>query len=117
MIDLFSIEEIFANGENALQQAKKAPVANKPLPPVVPINLPTAAIQGPTLAPVRRAELPDIVQETGAGANEAHAADPREEARRVVEAEKVKVLRHQEEIRYDPELDYSFRSAAKVPII
>ena len=78
------IEEIIANGENALQKAKKAPVANKPLPPVVPINLATAAIQGPTLAPVRRAELPDIVQETGAGANEAHAADPREEARKVV---------------------------------
>ena len=110
-------EELFAGGENALQQAKKVQVANKPLPAVVPVNLPSAAIHGPTLAPVRRAELPDIVQETGAGANEAHAGDPREEARKVVEAEKVKVLRHQEllmerrereEIRYDPELDYSF---------
>ena len=48
--------------------------------------------------------------------------DPREEARKVVEAEKVKVLKHQElllerreqeEIRYDPELDYSFLHVCK----
>lgn len=81
----------------------------------MPVNIPT--IQGPNLALVRRADLPDIVPGAGAEADGAPVADPREEARRVVEAEKVKVLRHQElllerreqeEIRYDPELDYSF---------
>ena len=79
----------------------------------MPINLPTAAIQGPNQVPVRRADL----QGAGAEANGEPAVDLREEARRVVEAEKLKVLRHQElllerreqeEIRYDPELDYSF---------
>ena len=81
----------------------------------MPVNIPT--IQGPNLALVRRADLPDIVPGAGAEADGAPVAAPREEARRVVEAEKVKVLRHQElllerreqeEIRYDPELDYSF---------
>ena len=87
------------------------------MPPVVPANIPAAAIQAAILAPVRRADLPDIVPGEGAEANGAPVADPREEARRVVQAEKVKVLRHQElllerreqeEIRCDPELDYSF---------
>ena len=71
------IEEIIADGENALQKAKKTPAANQPLPPMVPNILPTAAIQGPNLVPVRKASLPNIVQGAGAGGNGAPAVDQR----------------------------------------
>ena len=89
---------------------------------MVPANIPVAAVQAPVLAPIRRAVLPEIAPGEGAEANGAPVADPREEARKVVEAERVKVLRHQElllekreqeEIRYDPELDYSFLQICK----
>ena len=63
------IEVEIANGDYALQQPKKATVANRPLPPVVPANIPAVAIQAPVLAPVRRANLPELVPGDGAEAN------------------------------------------------
>ena len=85
-----------AEGENALQQARQAADANRPLPPVMHANVPVTAVQAPVLAPIRRAVLPEIASGEGAEANGAQVADTREEARKVVEAEKVKVLRYQE---------------------
>ena len=90
------VAALVAEGENALQQARQAAAANRPIPPVVHANVPVAAVQAPVLAPIRRAVLPDITPGEGAEANGAPVADPREEARKVVEDEKIKVLRYQE---------------------
>ena len=107
-----------ANGENALQRARQAAAANRPLPQVVHANVPVAAVQAPVLAPIRRAVIPDIAPGEEAEANGAPVADPREEARKVVEDEKIKVLRYQElllekreleEVRYDPELELDYK--------
>ena len=74
------------------------------------------------MAPIRREILPDIAPGEEAEANGAPVADPREEARQVVEDEKIKVLRYQElllekrereEARYDPDLDYLFLQVCK----
>ena len=74
------------------------------------------------MAPIIRAEIPDIAPGEGVAANGDPVVCPREAARQAVEDERIRVLRYQEvllerreleEVRYDPNLDYSFLEVCK----
>ena len=108
--------------ENAIRLTRQAEVANAPPPPVGAVNIPVAVVQIPAMAPIIRAEIPDIAPGEGVAANGDPVVCPREAARQAVEDERVRVLRYQEallerreleEVRYDPELDYSILEVCK----
>ena len=109
-------------GENALRLARLAEAANAPPPPGAAVNLPAAVVQIPAMAPIIRAEIPDIAPGEGVAANGVPVVCPRKTARQAVEDERIRVLCYQElllerreleDVRYDPELDYSFLEVCK----
>ena len=74
------------------------------------------------MAPIIRADIPEIMPRGGLAANGEPLLGPREAARLAVEQERVRVLTYQEdlmerreldEVKYDPEYDYSFLSICK----